>query len=381
MDPEYLDKNYGGILIIWDRMFGTFQPETFRPHYGPTKPVNTFNIWSLETHEYVAIAGMSAPPRAGGTSSATSSVRPVGNRPSRSLRQARQAEIMDVSETRLPGVGLRYEFENRDGQRIAVIARRGGDFEVFLCAQPDDPDSAQRVFRLNEHEADALAQILGRQGWSRLRRPHQGSAGTQCRPDHVDRRPADDGRPLGDTGRTRTGASIVAIVRGALLASPDPGDPAGGDVLVVIGTDDGIGAVRQLVDQGLSSGCFGALLLELGAIHYRTHRAGFGRGATGSPIPLYLLTGLFLGNGGLAPVDAAAEFVETGAIGVVLLLLTLGLEFSVGSSPESLRRHLPLGRSRSRPQRGSGALAGWLLGLGGRHRRPRGHHLHLLVPA
>ncbi len=55
-DPEYLDKNYGGILIIWDRLFGTFQPELFRPHYGLTKPVGTFNIWKLQTHEYVAIA-------------------------------------------------------------------------------------------------------------------------------------------------------------------------------------------------------------------------------------------------------------------------------------------------------------------------------------
>ena len=55
-DPQYLDRNYGGILIIWDRLFGSFQPELFRPHYGLTKPVNTFNIWSLETHEYVAIA-------------------------------------------------------------------------------------------------------------------------------------------------------------------------------------------------------------------------------------------------------------------------------------------------------------------------------------
>ncbi len=55
MDPEYLDRNFGGILIIWDRMFGSFQPELFRPHYGLTRPVNTFNIWSLETHEYVAI--------------------------------------------------------------------------------------------------------------------------------------------------------------------------------------------------------------------------------------------------------------------------------------------------------------------------------------
>ncbi|WNG90330.1 sterol desaturase family protein [Mycobacterium sp. ITM-2016-00317] len=56
MDQLYLDRNYGGVLIIWDRMFGTFQPEVHRPRYGLTKPVNTFNIWKLQTHEYVAIA-------------------------------------------------------------------------------------------------------------------------------------------------------------------------------------------------------------------------------------------------------------------------------------------------------------------------------------
>ncbi len=55
MDPEYLDRNYGGILIIWDRLLGTFQPEIFRPHYGLTKQVDTFNIWKLQTYEYVAI--------------------------------------------------------------------------------------------------------------------------------------------------------------------------------------------------------------------------------------------------------------------------------------------------------------------------------------
>ena len=35
-DPEYLDRNYGGILIIWDRMFGTFQRELHTPTYGLT---------------------------------------------------------------------------------------------------------------------------------------------------------------------------------------------------------------------------------------------------------------------------------------------------------------------------------------------------------
>lgn len=56
MDKIYLDKNYGGIVIIWDRLFGSFQPEVFRPHYGLTKQVDTFNIWKLQTYEYVAIA-------------------------------------------------------------------------------------------------------------------------------------------------------------------------------------------------------------------------------------------------------------------------------------------------------------------------------------
>lgn len=55
-DPIYLDRNYAGILIVWDRFFGTFQPELHRPTYGLTKPVATYNLWRLQTHEYVAIA-------------------------------------------------------------------------------------------------------------------------------------------------------------------------------------------------------------------------------------------------------------------------------------------------------------------------------------
>lgn len=54
-DPEYLDKNYAGILIIWDRMFGTFVEEQQRPKYGLTKPVNTFNLLTLEYGQYAEI--------------------------------------------------------------------------------------------------------------------------------------------------------------------------------------------------------------------------------------------------------------------------------------------------------------------------------------
>src|SRR5271165_414196 len=54
-DQIYLDRNYGGILIIWDRLLGTFQPELHRPTYGLTKPAGTNNIIRLQFHEYAAI--------------------------------------------------------------------------------------------------------------------------------------------------------------------------------------------------------------------------------------------------------------------------------------------------------------------------------------
>ena len=42
-NPEYIDKNYGNLLIIWDRMFGTFEPEKAKVKYGLVNNVNTFN--------------------------------------------------------------------------------------------------------------------------------------------------------------------------------------------------------------------------------------------------------------------------------------------------------------------------------------------------
>lgn len=42
-DLKYLDKNHAGILIIWDRLFGSFQPEEERPKYGLTKNIESFN--------------------------------------------------------------------------------------------------------------------------------------------------------------------------------------------------------------------------------------------------------------------------------------------------------------------------------------------------
>lgn len=55
-NPEYLDKNYAGLLIVWDRMFGTFEPERARVIYGLTKNIETYNLIEIAFHEYVAIA-------------------------------------------------------------------------------------------------------------------------------------------------------------------------------------------------------------------------------------------------------------------------------------------------------------------------------------
>jgi TrkA domain protein len=157
---------------------------------------------------------------------------------------------MDVNEVLLPGVGLRYEFTNHEGDRLGVVARRSGDFEIVVYGA-DDPDASRQVVRLNSDEAEALAEILGAprmaERFADLTKEVPGLSAGQ-----VEVLPASPfvGRPLGATrARTRTGASIVAIVRGDdVLASPHPDQMLQeGDVLVVVGTHDGITAVERIV--------------------------------------------------------------------------------------------------------------------------------------
>jgi hypothetical protein len=52
---QYLDRNYGGILIVFDRLFGTFEPERERVVYGLTKNIETYNPLRVAFHEYGAI--------------------------------------------------------------------------------------------------------------------------------------------------------------------------------------------------------------------------------------------------------------------------------------------------------------------------------------
>ncbi len=53
-NPEYIDKNYGGIFIFWDILFGTFEPEVKPVVYGITTNINTYNPIKIVFHEWQA---------------------------------------------------------------------------------------------------------------------------------------------------------------------------------------------------------------------------------------------------------------------------------------------------------------------------------------
>lgn len=52
-NPDYIDTNYGGVFIVFDRLFGTFTPETHKAEFGITRPVDSRNLLVLWCHEYV----------------------------------------------------------------------------------------------------------------------------------------------------------------------------------------------------------------------------------------------------------------------------------------------------------------------------------------
>ena len=106
------------------------------------------------------------------------------------------------------------------------------------------------------------------------------------------------------------------------------------------------------------------LLLELGAIVFSLGVLGRLARLVGlSPIPLYLLAGLAFGKGGLLPLSTSEEFLSQGAeIGVILLLLLLGLEYSAGELLANLRAQAPAGLLNLVLNMTPGIVLGLLLG-------------------
>lgn len=164
-----------------------------------------------------------------------------------------ERRIVEIEETRLPGVGLRHDLATRGGRRVGVVSQVNGDRELFLYDK-HDPDACQAVLHLSPEEAGALAELLGAprvtERLARLREQVQGIAteGIVLGPESPYA-----GRTLGDARiRTRTGASVVAVVRnGEVSPSPEPGFRfRSGDKVIVVGTDDGVAATAKLLTDG-----------------------------------------------------------------------------------------------------------------------------------
>jgi TrkA domain protein len=160
---------------------------------------------------------------------------------------------MEVHRFPLPGIGLKHEFVTERGRRVGVIAHRTGRREVVVYDR-HDPDTAAVTLTLNAEEANELADLLGyTRVVERLGELHREVAGLVSEQIPIAPGSPYDGQPLGDTqARTRTGASIVAVVRGPeVVASPRPDFVfQAGDVVVVIGTSEGTAAVATILADG-----------------------------------------------------------------------------------------------------------------------------------
>lgn len=160
---------------------------------------------------------------------------------------------MELVETLLPGVGVRYELPTESGLHLVFVVHREGSVELSTYPH-DDVDRSLSVVKLSAAEASTVAGVLGApqlvERFADLSREVPGLQSARfalhAKSPHVD-------LPLGETqARTRTGCSIVAIVRGDdVVTSPGPEETLRDeDVLVVIGSERGLQQMSSLLSNG-----------------------------------------------------------------------------------------------------------------------------------
>jgi len=148
---------------------------------------------------------------------------------------------------------VKQEFATVTGRRLGVLTYRDGHREL-LVSDLDDPDACSATVPLTEPECVALGTLLGAPNLvAQLRDEHSEVTGVGTSQLPVAPGSPYAGRTLGDTAlRTRSGASVVAVVRtGAVHASPRPDFRfEAGDLVVVVGTPDGLRQAVGILEQG-----------------------------------------------------------------------------------------------------------------------------------
>jgi len=155
-----------------------------------------------------------------------------------------------IRETSLPGVGIRFDFTTRDGDRVVVVNHRSGRSEILVCSK-QDPDACHEVLRLSKEDARSLAEVLGQSQITEevmsMRLSTQGLT-IDWLPVHPESNCV--GRTVYDIEHLdEEAASIVAVIRGATTIATPPSafELQAEDVAVVIGTPRGVEDMAALL--------------------------------------------------------------------------------------------------------------------------------------
>lgn len=158
-----------------------------------------------------------------------------------------------IEQVDLPGIGVRHDVLTTSGRRVSVLTQRSGD-RTLAVFDVDDPDSCKDPITLTDDEAEALAELLGASVMlGQLAALRDVAAGLYTEQIVLPAGSPYGGRPLGDTrARTRTSASIVALLRdGGVIPSPGPRTQLlAGDIVVAVGTREGLDALSRLIADG-----------------------------------------------------------------------------------------------------------------------------------
>jgi TrkA domain protein len=158
--------------------------------------------------------------------------------------------MSEVRETRLPGVGVRHDFTTGSGEDLGVLVHHDGRREILVYDE-DDLDACSTVIPLTPSDARTVSELLGASQVAEV----VGAVQQQIEGLAIEWLDIAAGSSaVGDTiganaYRTRTGASIVAVIRGG-RSIPAPGPDfrfETGDVMVAVGTPDGVAELRRLI--------------------------------------------------------------------------------------------------------------------------------------
>lgn len=150
---------------------------------------------------------------------------------------------MEIFETPLPGIGVRYEFEAESGDHVGVVVRRDGKRDIAFLDR-DDSDSVVGNLELSEGDASKVAELLGGTViTTRLDELRHNVEGLAIEWVTMPKAGGLTGKTIADGQiRTSTSASVVAVIRED-VATPGPGPQftfTAGDTVLIMGSETAV---------------------------------------------------------------------------------------------------------------------------------------------